>query len=335
MNVKELLGRPDFTAGKFSGYVLWKQSDGFHLRWANKKKKKQTFQGKIICSDKVKISKVTRKENVYKINETQKNTIEWNATLEEGVDGFDFLTPGDFEVELRVESKKIKPKTIFLGSDMKQVDKNPFKILQPTGELILGDEIKKDEPVIEEVKKETQKAVEPVESIYETKSMVDFDRLEEDKMEEKEAEVVPFEAAPLPIPAKEYEVLSEKVPDKQPEEIPSDELEIRIEPTLSIEKPEDEPEKRIFDWLTQLLTYRDFSPKEKKDILNYEILPENIPNASFEMLSIEETQIRLDIEPRNVELQEKPPEMSAKSLDEMEVRINQWLTQLLKYRKFN
>ena len=76
MNVKELLGHPDFTPGKFSGYVLWKQSDGFHLIWVNKKKKKQTFQGKITCSDKVKITKVKSKENVYKINETQKNTIE-------------------------------------------------------------------------------------------------------------------------------------------------------------------------------------------------------------------------------------------------------------------
>ena len=335
MNVKELLGRPDFTPGKFSGYVLWKQSDGFHLRWAKKGKKKQTFQGKISCSDKVKIIRVKRKDNVYKINETQKNTMEWSTILEEGVDGFDFLTPGDFEVELRVEKKKIKSKTIFLGSDMKQADNNPFKILQPPGELILGDEIKKDEPKIEEVEKITQKAVEHVESTFEAKSMVESDTLEEDKMEKKEAQVLAFEPAPLPIPAKEYENLTEKVPDKLPEVITSEELEVRVEPTLSIEKHEDEPEKRIYDWLTQLLTYRDFSPKEKKDIVANGNLYDKKLNSSSEIPSIEEIPIRSEKEPTNVELQEKSPEISTKPLDEMEERINLWLAQLLKYRKFN
>lgn len=335
MNVKELLGRPDFTTGKFSGYVLWKQSDGFHLRWVKKGKKKRTFQGKITCSDKVKITRVKRKENAYKINETQKNTIEWNTMLEEDVDGFDFLTPGDFEIELRVENKKIKSKTIFLGSNMKQADNNPFHILQPSGELILGDEIKKDEPKIEEIEKITQKAVEHAESISEAKSMVNSDVVKEDKMEKKEAEDLHFEPAPLPIPAKEYETLGEKVPDKLPEVIPSEELEIRIEPNLSIEKYEDEPEKRIYDWLIQLLTYRDFSPKEKKEIVNNGNLSDNKLDTLLEIPSIEEINNRLDTEPKNVELQENSPMSSIKPLDELEVRIKLWLAQLLKYRKFN
>ena len=40
MNVKKLVGRTQFSAGEFLGYVLWKQSDGVHLSWTSKGKKK-------------------------------------------------------------------------------------------------------------------------------------------------------------------------------------------------------------------------------------------------------------------------------------------------------
>ena len=73
----------------------------------------------------------------------------------------------------------------------------------------------------------------------------------------------------------------------------------------------------------------------RKDILKNENLSENKLNTYIEVPSIEETHIRLDIESRNVELQDVSPEISTKPLDEMSVRINLWLTQLLKYRKFN
>ena len=39
MNVKEIKGHINFSSGQFLGYVLWKQSDGFHLRWTTKGKK--------------------------------------------------------------------------------------------------------------------------------------------------------------------------------------------------------------------------------------------------------------------------------------------------------
>ena len=60
MNVREIKGRTDFSSGKFLGYVLWKQSDGFHLRWTTKGKKENQFQGKILCTTKVKITKIVK-----------------------------------------------------------------------------------------------------------------------------------------------------------------------------------------------------------------------------------------------------------------------------------
>ncbi|GAI77241.1 unnamed protein product, partial [marine sediment metagenome] len=57
MNVKNIKGRTEYNSGKFLGYVLWKHSDGFHLRWTTKGSKTQNFQGKIIFEDKFMISK--------------------------------------------------------------------------------------------------------------------------------------------------------------------------------------------------------------------------------------------------------------------------------------
>ena len=55
MNVRELKGRTKFESGKFLGYVLWKQSDGFHLRWTTKGGKSHNFQGKLVYQTKLKI----------------------------------------------------------------------------------------------------------------------------------------------------------------------------------------------------------------------------------------------------------------------------------------
>ena len=70
MNVKEIKGRTEFSSGKFLGYVLWKQSDGFHLRWTTKGKKEHDFQGKIICHTKVLITKRLKPESKDKIKKT-------------------------------------------------------------------------------------------------------------------------------------------------------------------------------------------------------------------------------------------------------------------------
>jgi len=164
MNVNDLKGRPRFKSGQFLGYTLWKQSDGFHLRWTTEEDKEYNFQGKIISQTKLRITKRVRIESGDKINETEKNTIEWNTIVQRQIDGVDFLTPGNFTVELRINKKKIKPKSIFLGPQMIQPEKNPFNITQKIAEkklkidkkkakkepkIKVKEEIKEPEPVYE------------------------------------------------------------------------------------------------------------------------------------------------------------------------------------------
>ena len=130
MNVKNIVGRTQFSAGEFLGYVLWKQSDGVHLSWTSKGKKTATFQGKITTQSKIRLVKVIKPESADDINQSGNNIIEWNVDTQGQIEGFVFLTPEDFTIELKVNKKKIKPKTIFIGPQMLNPEKNPFTITQ-------------------------------------------------------------------------------------------------------------------------------------------------------------------------------------------------------------
>ena len=129
MNVKSIKGRLKLDSGQFLGYALWKQLDGFHLRWTTKGKKAYTFQGKIVCQKKLKIVRKVRLETGDDINEIENNVIEWKTISQSKVVGLNFLTPGNFTIELRINNKKIKPKMIFLGPEMIHPEKNPFTII--------------------------------------------------------------------------------------------------------------------------------------------------------------------------------------------------------------
>ena len=77
MNVREIKGRPKFEAGKFLGYVLWKQSDGFHLRWSIKGGKSHNFKGKIVYSNKLKITRTVLSRPGFKLYETEEKIVQW------------------------------------------------------------------------------------------------------------------------------------------------------------------------------------------------------------------------------------------------------------------
>jgi len=225
MNVKEIKGRVDISSGKFSGYVLWKHSDGFHLRWKTKGKKENTFQGKILCKSKVLIKKKINPDSKDKIKKTGTKIIEWNTTLKGDVDGIDFLTPGSFDVELLIDNKKIKPKVIFLGPQMIQPESNPFTITQVTPERII------------QPKETTTKT----ESVYKP-------------LPEPEPE-------PLYEPPSEPEPVYEPIPEPEPEPMyePPSEPESVYEAT-----PEPEPEhKPLYENLPEPKPFQD--PESTKD----------------------------------------------------------------------
>jgi len=240
MNVKSIKGLPTFTSGQFLGYILWKRSDGFHLRWTTKGKKANHFQGKISSQTKIKITKKARSETAENIKETDKNIIEWNTTLQDQMDGLDFLTAGNFTLELRINKKKVKSKSIFLGPQMIEPESNPFNITQLTAEKKV--EITKIKPKeLKKIEKVKEIVPEP-EPIYEPTP-------------EPEPEPV-YEPTPEPEPEPVYE----PTPEPEPEPIyePTPELEVDVG-----EKIEDELNSRLGTWLNQLVTHRKVVMVEK------------------------------------------------------------------------
>ncbi|MHA2400809.1 MAG: hypothetical protein ACXADU_18220, partial [Promethearchaeota archaeon] len=130
MKINEIKGSPKFSLGEFLGYALWKQANEFHLRWNTKGGSLYTFRGKIISQTKVQVTLVANPESVVKFSEPEENAIEW-VSLEKGkINGFDFATPGNFTIELKINNKIIESKNIILGEQKLRPETNPFTITQ-------------------------------------------------------------------------------------------------------------------------------------------------------------------------------------------------------------
>jgi len=258
MNVKNLIGQARFKSGDFLGYILWRQSDGFHLKWNTKGGKTYFFQGKI-TSDK-KLAKKVRLITGDSIERVENDTIEWNTKIEDE-DGINFLTPGNFTVEVRINKKKIKKENIFLGPRMIQPDGNPFTITQIVPEkvkierkLIIEEKVIKAtepepelkyEPLPELVEEPKPESVEKPEPVYEFEPEPTYEPIPE-PIEEAEPfhELEPeptYEPIPEPVEEPEPEPTYEPIPEPIEEAEPVYELE--PEPTYEpIPEPVEEPE---------------------------------------------------------------------------------------------
>ncbi|MHA1376318.1 MAG: hypothetical protein ACTSR7_18725 [Promethearchaeota archaeon] len=275
MNVNNIKGRTEFDSGKFLGYILWKQSDGFHLRWTTKGSKEHLFQGKITCQTKRRITRRIRSETKNNINEAKNNKIEWDTTLQNNKDGFDFLTPGDFTVELLINKKKVKTKNIFLGPQMTPADSNPFIITQKTSES----EFKTDKKKVK-IESKIKTGKEFKEPTYEPTPEPTYEPTPEPTYEPTP------EPAYEPTPEPTYEPTPEPEYEPTPEPI--------YEPTP---KGDHEPETRITAWLNQLQTYREVKQvNEPTSEPVYEPTPESEPKLEKSEESEEKTSKNESIE---------------------------------------
>jgi hypothetical protein len=236
MNVKDLKGKPDYDLKNFSGYMLWKQSNGFHLRWMTKKWKKSSFQGTLSYQDKIMITKKENIQNEDTLTKEGKKIIKWDVKGQDQLVGFNFLTPKSFTLDIRINNKKVKPKEIYLGPEMQNPDENPFIVEQPVKKKII-------EPIYEP---EPEPVYEPEpEPVYEPES-------EPEPIYEPEPEPL-YEPEPVyePEPEPVYEPEPESVYEPEPEPVyePESEPEPVYEPEPEpVYEPEPEPE-RIYDSL--------------------------------------------------------------------------------------
>ncbi|MHA2181894.1 MAG: hypothetical protein ACXAAH_10760, partial [Promethearchaeota archaeon] len=228
MKISDIKGRPIYTPGSFLGYILWKQTDGYHLRWNTKGKKHYIFQGKIVYQTKLKVTRRARAKSKIRFFERTEKVFEWNSLEEENTNGFDFVCPGNFMVELRINKKRIKTKKIFLGSVLSRPEKNPFMV------TLIIDEIRHQKELQKKLKVKSKvviKEIEP-EPIYGTILEAIY------KSSPKSEPVIEPTPEPEPEPEPVIESTLELEPEPVIESTPEPEPEPVIESTL---EPEPEP----------------------------------------------------------------------------------------------
>ena len=258
MNVKNITGQPQFSAGEFLGYVLWKKSDGIHLSWTSKGKKPFTFQGKINTPSKIKLVKTINMESADVINESESNAIEWNVETQGQIKGFVFLTPENFTLELIINKKKVKAKNISIGAQMVNPEKNPFTIVQQTKtmdmekaqkffEMEQQEKSRRMAKAKADAEKEAEKEMKKAEEDARKKAEAEAKKKAEEKTGEETKDIIKpeqiFEPEPAfepePQPAFEPEPVIEPEPEPSFETEPQPMIEHEPEPVI---EPEPRPE---------------------------------------------------------------------------------------------
>ncbi|MFX0143337.1 MAG: hypothetical protein ACFE9C_04610, partial [Candidatus Hodarchaeota archaeon] len=317
MNVRDLKGRPKFESDQFLGFILWNQSDGFHLRWSIKKAKTHNFQGKLVYQTKLRITRVVNTKTHLKIYETEEKMIQWNSPKEGKLNGIDFVTPGNFTLELRIDNKKIKPKKIFLGFEMKNPESNPFNIIQVTEEKILDNEVKRK---LAKKIKGPLKEIEP-KAIYEFLSEPIYEPRPEP---EPEFEPEPmYEPKPEPEPELEPEPIYEPEPEPEPEFEPKPIYEPEPEPEPELEpEPIYEPEPESEPELEPEPIYEPDPEPEPEPELEpgpiYEPEPELEPELEPEPMYEPEPELEPELEPEPMYEPEPEPELEPEPMYEPE-----------------
>ena len=258
MNIKQLKGKPNYNQEKFSGYILWKESNGFHLRWRTKKWKKSSFQGTLTYQDKIMITKKDNIQNDDTLKKAGKKTIEWDVKGQDQMIGFNFLTPKSFTLDLRINNKKVKSKEIYFGPKMQNPEENPFIIDQPPKKKILKPTYEPEPEPTYEPEPEPTYEPEP-EPTYEPEPEPTYEPEPEPTYEPEPEPTYEPEPEPTYEPEPEPTYEPEPEPTYEPESEPTYEpeeghkLESEI---LEEEKEEKTPDERISNWLKQLKEHR-------------------------------------------------------------------------------
>lgn len=115
---EEITGRPaDFKAGLPSGYWIWKDSNGWHLRVTHKPGTKAVYAGTIRTSDPMAVIGVRNEARDTVWRSADRRTTAFKLVNYGGVDGIDFTPRCSEKVTftLTVNGRAIDPLKIHLG----------------------------------------------------------------------------------------------------------------------------------------------------------------------------------------------------------------------------
>lgn len=125
-------GRPAFTAGEATGYFIWQDTGGWHIRWTTKGKR-HLFSGTITCDGNFVHFKAVSRDKTDYIKQVSNRTIRFDAKAAGGADGIDFrLSPSSTVVEfnLTMDRAAAPLESIRLGRGKHRPESMPVRILR-------------------------------------------------------------------------------------------------------------------------------------------------------------------------------------------------------------
>ncbi len=127
MPCRKAWGKPDIPPGSPVNYQIWRDRDGWHMRWTSSVKLRH-FTGKIISPDGevVLVRRVGKEQG--DIIRKEGGTIVFNAHTKGGWDGFDFVVYGRRIVfDLQIDGHYL-PQRVFVGGNAANPSHLPFSI---------------------------------------------------------------------------------------------------------------------------------------------------------------------------------------------------------------
>lgn len=124
-------GRPEFAPGAANGYFVWKDGDGWHVRWTNKGEKKFRYEGTITTSGSFSRFEAVEKDRKDTIRKVSDDRIVFDAQTQGKVDGVNFRTSPDsasVTFDLREDGSRADVEKIRIGRNKERPHKVPFTL---------------------------------------------------------------------------------------------------------------------------------------------------------------------------------------------------------------
>ena len=122
--------KPAFAPGESSGYFVWNDDDGWHVRWTTQRGK-HVFTGTVSCDGSFNKFHPFRKEGNDYVKKVSENSIHFDTRTGEGVDGADFtLSPSSRTItfDLKMDGTAAPVDAVKIGRRKQHPPKVPFTI---------------------------------------------------------------------------------------------------------------------------------------------------------------------------------------------------------------
>ena len=123
-------GKPNFASGESKGYFIWRDPQGWHIRWATKGQKRG-YSGSITCDSAFNACEGTGQGQEDAVVLAAPHLIRFESRSSGGVKGIDFdLSPGATKLsfDLQMDGAQVETEWVRLGFRGARPPAMPFRV---------------------------------------------------------------------------------------------------------------------------------------------------------------------------------------------------------------